>query len=202
MENQEEFINEEEIITKQKIKKPPSQAQLEHLRRIREKALIKKKEMKELTEKARLQLELESNKLSKKLEKEELARRYEQHLKTSKEQSPKGIIEVTFEDGKKIEEVKNIEESQPKKDNPKTKKKIIKKIVYEEESDNDESSVEEVIVKRTKSKIKQLQQEMKPIQPSKFYSELVNESSLDKLRQKMMDERCRSLLSSVTPDYR
>ncbi len=200
MQNQEEFINEEEIITPQKTKKQPSQAQLDHLCKIREIALLKKKEMKELTEKAKLQLELESNKLSKKLEKEELARRYEQHLKTSKEP-----IEVTFEDGKKIEEVKKIEESQPKKDNPKTKKKIIKKIVYEEETDDeydDDDSIEEVIVKKTKSKIKQLQQEMKPIQPSKFYSELVNESSLDKLRQKMMDERCRSLLSSVTPDYR
>lgn len=200
MQNQEEFINEEEIITPQKTKKPPSQAQLDHLCKIREIALLKKKEMKELTEKAKLQLELESNKLSKKLEKQELARRYEQHLEASK--TPP--IEVTFDEGKKIPPPKPepIPEQKPEPEQKPKKKKIVKKVIYEEESDNEDSSVEEVIVKRTKSKIKQLQQEMKPIQPSKFYSELVNESSLDKLRQKMMDERCRSLLSSVTPDYR
>ena len=64
MENQdeEEYINEEEIIKTVKAKRIPSPAQLKHLENIRGKALIKKQQMREVTEKATLAKELDEKK--------------------------------------------------------------------------------------------------------------------------------------------
>ena len=65
-ENQEEnFINEKEIIQTVKAKRIPSAAQLKHLENIRAKALIKKQQMREITEKAQLAKELDDKKVLK-----------------------------------------------------------------------------------------------------------------------------------------
>ena len=82
MENQEEdFVNEEEIIKTVKAKRIPSEAQLKHLENIRGKALIKKQQMREVTEKAHLAKELDDKKILKQKEKELLCQKYENHIK-------------------------------------------------------------------------------------------------------------------------
>ena len=83
MENQdeEEYINEEEIIKTVKAKRIPSPAQLKHLENIRGKALIKKQQMREVTEKATLAKELDEKKVLKQKEKELMCQKYENHIK-------------------------------------------------------------------------------------------------------------------------
>ena len=57
---------------------------LQHLANIRVKALEKKKEMKQITEKANKLKELESLKEMKKLQKEQLAKKYDEMIENSK----------------------------------------------------------------------------------------------------------------------
>ena len=83
MSETEEFITEKEIQVEKKAKpkRQPTEAQLLHLENIRKKAMEKKKEMRETTEKANKQKEIESGKLQKKLEKEQLAKNMKKQLK-------------------------------------------------------------------------------------------------------------------------
>ena len=173
-----------EEIVQPKPKKKLSQQQLEHLERIRVRALEKKKEMKQLTEKANKMKELESEKLKKQLQKEHLAKKYEEHLEQATKEK---VIEKPIE--KEVD--KPIEKTK--------KKKIIKTVIYEQDS-TDEDSEPEVIIKKVP---KQKPQPLPPQeqQNKNSYSNLVNESSLDKIKQHMMDEHCKHILSSVTPFY-
>ena len=143
--------------------------------------------MKQLTDKANKMKELESEKLKKQLQKEHLAKKYEEHLEQANKEK---VIEKSIEKVIEKEVDKPIEKTK--------KKKIIKTVIYEQDS-TDEDSEPEVIIKKVP---KQKPQPLPPQEQNKnSYSNLVNESSLDKIKQRMMDERCKHILSSVTPFY-
>ena len=192
MSENEEFISEKDL-QKVKPKRQPTEAQLLHLENIRKKAIEKKKEMRETTEKAKKQQEIESGKLQKKLEKEHLAKKYEETIAKAKVDK----IEVNLEPKPEPKP----EKLEPKPEPEPEKKKKIKKIVYKEVSDDDES-VEEVIIKR-----KPKAQSAPPIvpvvapPPQPSFHELVYQTSLDRLKTRMTDERCKHILNSVMPNY-
>ena len=108
-----------------KPKRQITDAQREHLNKIRELAMAKKAQLKEITLKS---------KLAKSIPKQELANQYDEYVK-SKPQV------------KKEESESESDEEIVKKVKTKPKKKV-KKIVYESESESDE----EVIVKKVKPK--------------------------------------------------
>lgn len=110
------------------------QKQKEHLQNIRELAMKKKLELKEITLKSKLA------KCIPKQAKQELANQYDQYIENKVKEKTKKIEE---------DEEEEVEEVIVKKSKPKTKKK---KIVYVEESDESE---EEVIVRKSKPKPKQ-----------------------------------------------
>ena len=89
-------------------KKKLSEQKLQHLANIRVKALEKKKEMKQITEKAKKLKEIESHKEMKKIQKEQLAKQYDELVANAK---PK-------EESKPLEETKT-KEDKPKKINQK-----------------------------------------------------------------------------------
>ena len=205
MSETEEFISEKEIQVEKKAKpkRQPTEAQLLHLENIRVKAFEKKKQMKEITEKAKKQQEIESGKLQKKLEKEQLAKKYEETLEKAKLEK----IEVSLDHKPKPDkpalsaaDIKPQPKPEPKPE-PEKKKKI-KKIIYQEASDDD-VSVEEVIVKRKPKAQTAPPQMLPPVvpPPQPSFHELVYQSSLDKLKTRMTDDRCRFILNSVMPSY-
>ena len=96
------------------IKKPLSEARLEQLKKARQAAQIKKKEIKEITTKSK-SLKLEEAKLK--------AYQFDELMKKKEEiMNPK---EET------VEEIKQVEVKQPKK------KRVIKKIIYEDDSEEE-----------------------------------------------------------------
>ena len=205
MENQEEdFVNEEEIIKTVKAKRIPSEAQLKHLENIRGKALIKKQQMREVTEKAQLAKELDDKKILKQKEKELLCQKYENHIKEKLEKEKEKEIVVEFENKK--EEQINVP-----KQSVKPKKKIVKKIIYEEEesSSSSEEEVKEIIVHR-KSKSKAKKEQVGPVEAEQIvapppkelsYNEMIYETSLGRIKNRINDERARTILHSVIPNY-
>ena len=210
MSETEEFITEKDL-PKSKPKRQPTEAQLLHLENIRKKAMEKKKEMRETTEKANKQKEIESGKLQKKLEKEQLAKKYEETIEKAKLEK----IEVSLDHKPEPKPEPKPErpsalvlqepEPKPKPDKPAHRSaegKKIKKIVYKEVSDDDES-VEEVIVKRKPKAQSVPPQIIPPVvpPPQPSFHELVYQSSLDKLKTKMADDRCKYILNSVMPSY-
>ena len=176
-----------------KPKKPISEAQLQHLANIRQKALIKKKEMKLITEKANKVKEFETMKVAKQLQKVELAKQYDEMVNNSipKEEQPK-------------EQPKEIPKEQPKEE-LKKKKKVIKKIIYQEASTDSDDADEIEVVKVKKSHkqqiIPQKQEVQEPKKQENSYTNLVYESSLDRMREKLMNERCKYLVTSLMPQY-
>ena len=139
---EKDFLEDTEIeedVKPTKIKKQLSEQKLQHLANIRVKALEKKKEMKQITEKANKLKELESLKEMKKLQKEQLAKKYDEMIENSKpkEEEVKQKQEIVQKEVK--EEIK--EEVKPIK-----KKKIIKKVIYQEESSSDSDGADEVEV--------------------------------------------------------
>ena len=212
MENQdnqeEDFINEEEIIQTVKAKRIPSAAQLKHLENIRAKALVKKQQMREITEKAQLAKELDDKKVLKQKEKQILCQKYENHIKEKLEkekesaaetEKPKDIV-VDFEKKKVDKEIVQVE-----KEKVKPKKKVIKKIIYEEDdSSSSEQEVKQVVVHRkSKSKPKKEPLEVAPVVPPKqpTYNEMLYENSLGRIQNRINDERARTILHSVIPSY-
>ena len=206
MENQEEdFVNEEEIIKTVKAKRIPSEAQLKHLENIRGKALIKKQQMREVTEKAQLAKELDDKKILKQKEKELLCQKYENHIKEKLEKEKEKEIVVEFENKKE-------EQITVPKQSVKPKKKIVKKIIYEEEesSSSSEEEVKEIIVHR-KSKSKAKKEPVGPIEAEQIvvppppkelsYNEMIYETSLGRIKNRINDERARTILHSVIPNY-
>jgi hypothetical protein len=208
MEPEEEFLERMdniELIKTVKAKRTPSPAQLQHLDNIRGKALQKKKEMKEISEKAKLGKELDDKKALKKQEKELLCQKYENHIKEKLKQEEQPVnptktddvpeIVVDFDNNKKV--------NNPV-DKPKHKKKVVKReIVYEEESCS--STEEQVVV--TKSKPRKLKSEPPPpvpvVEPPRqlTYNELILESSLGRIKNRISEERSKTLLHSVIPTY-
>ena len=212
MENQdnqeEDFVDEEEIIQTVKAKRIPSAAQLKHLENIRAKALVKKQQMREITEKAQLAKELDDKKVLKQKEKQILCQKYENHIKEKLEkekesaaetEKPKDIV-VDFEKKKVDKEIVQVE-----KEKVKPKKKVIKKIIYEEDaSSSSEEEVKEVVVHRkSKSKPKKEPVEVAPVVPPKqpTYNEMLYENSLGRIQNRINDERARTILHSVIPSY-
>ena len=131
-----------------------------------------------MTEKVNKLKEIESLKEIKKIQKEQLAKKYDEMIENSKP---------------KVEEVK-----------PMKKKKIIKKIVYHEASSSDSDNADEVeYVKVKKQPKKKETVEHKPAQQNinNSYSNLLYEASVDKLKNRMMDERAKALIMSIMPSY-
>ena len=205
-----DFLEDTEIEIKP-TKKQLSEQKLQHLANIRVKALEKKKEMKQITEKAKKLKEIESHKEMKKIQKEQLAKQYDEliaNAKPKEETKPKEEIKPKEEEEiKPKQQIIKKEETKPIK-----KKRIIKKIVYREasssESDSDDADEVEVVkVKKNKNKKQQPPQPQPQPQPQKnyndnnSYSNLLYESSIDNLKKRMMDERARSLVMSVMPSY-
>jgi hypothetical protein len=211
MENQDEedFINEEEIIKTVKAKRIPSPAQLKHLENIRGKALVKKQQMREVTEKANLAKELDDKKVLKQKEKELMCQKYENHIKeklkaedNKKEEEKENDIIVDFENKKVDKVIQKVNDVKPKK-------KIIKKIIYEEEeSSSSEEEVKEIIVHR-KSKSKAKKEPVGPVEAETIvpppkelsYNEMIYETSLGRIKNRINDERARTILHSVIPNY-
>ena len=212
MENQEEeSINEEEIIKTVKAKRVPSPAQLKHLENIRGKALVKKQQMREVTEKAQLAKELDDKKLLKQKEKELLCQKYENHIKEKleKEKEIKQEPEPEPETQKDIIvdfENKKVDKTIAQKEIVKPKKKVVKKIIYEEEdSSSEEEEIKEIIVHR-KPKSKPKKEPVEEIPPvvepkQQTYNEMIYETSLGRIKSRINEERNRTILHSVIPTY-
>ena len=210
MENQEEeSINEEEIIKTVKAKRVPSPAQLKHLENIRGKALVKKQQMREVTEKAQLAKELDDKKLLKQKEKELLCQKYENHIKEKLEKEKEIKQEPECEIQKDIIvdfENKKVDKTIAQKENVKPKKKVVKKIIYEEESSSsEEEEVKEIIVHRkSKSKPKKepVVEPLPVVEPKQqTYNEMIYETSLGRIKSRINEERNRTILHSVIPTY-
>ena len=88
---------------------------------------------------------------------------------------------------------------------PEKKKKVIKKVIYQEASSSDSDGADEVEVVKVKKSYKAPKEQKEEIQkvPVKenTYTNLLYESSLDKMRTKMMDERAKYLVNSLLPQY-
>ena len=120
-----------------KPKREISEAQREHLNKIRELAMAKKKELKEITLKS---------KLAKTVPKQELAKQYDEYVaqKVIQQQKPRPRPDPE----PKIESEESEEETVVVK---KPKKKIKKKIIFESESDE-----ETVVVQKKKPPLEKL----------------------------------------------
>ena len=113
-----------------KPKRQITDAQREHLNKIRELAMQKKKELKEITLKS---------KLAKTVPKQELAAQYDNYIAQKATQKPKPHVDPEPESESESEEEVIVKKSKQQK-----KKKKVKKIVYESDSED------EVIVRKKK----------------------------------------------------
>ncbi len=151
-----------EPITVPKAKREITEAQRDHLNKIRTLALAKKAELKEITLKS---------KLAKTVPKQELAKKYDEYI------AQKTVQAVTKQPKPKPEPQEESEEEETvivKK----PKKKIKKKIIFESESEDEET----VVVQKRKEKPPQKQ----PLE------KLVYESNKDQLYQRMIEERVKN----------
>jgi hypothetical protein len=155
-----------EPITVPKAKREITDAQRDHLNKIRELAMKKKAELKEITLKS---------KLAKTVPKQELAKQYDEYVAQKAVQAvkPKPKPEPKPEPVLQPEEESEEEEIIIVK---KPKKKIKKKIIFESESDE-----EAVVVQKRKEK-----------PPQKPLENLVYESNKDQLYQRMIEERVKN----------
>jgi hypothetical protein len=128
------IMNDDNVTLETKVIKPKRQisdAQREHLNKIRELAMKKKAELKEITLKS---------KLAKTVPKQELAKQYDEYIENKVKTQTKKEVK---------KEVKEEEEEEVVIVKP--KKKITKKIVYKSESEEEEEEV--IVKKKTKAKI-------------------------------------------------
>jgi hypothetical protein len=165
-----------------KPKRQISDAQREHLNKIRELAMKKKAELKEITLKS---------KLAKTVPKQALAKQYDEYIERMHSQAHASEQKVKQQTKKK--EVKEVEPSGSKKSSTfeeeeveeevvvkaKPKKRIVKKIVYKSESEEEEE--EEVIVRKSKPKAK-----------TQSLEHLVYNSNRDQLYNRMIEERVKN----------
>jgi len=173
VEKAEEIKQDTPIEGTDKKKKQLSEIQIQHLNAIRVKALERKREIK-----------LQKHK------------QYEEECKLKRINN---IKQVPLEQPKEelIKETIKEEPTVPKK--KKTVKKIIK---YVEESDDDDAEeIEEVIVKKNTKPKQQQQQQQQQVKQENQYTDLLYHSSLDRLRERMLNERAKTLVSNVMPCY-
>ena len=209
MQTEPDFLDVEDVEqTIRKQKKPISEAQLQHLANIRVKALDKKKEMKIITEKANKVKEYETLKAAKQLQKQEMAKHYDNMMKENEPKAIEPKVEPKVEEPKpepKVEEPKEKPKAEPKPQ-PQSgglsegrKKKVINKVIYQEASSSDSDGADEVEIVKVKKQSKKPPPQPKPEPVT--YSNLIYESSIDKLKSRMMDERAKHLVSSLMPQY-
>ena len=151
-----------------KPKRQISDTQREHLNKIRELAMKKKAELKEITLKS---------KLAKTVPKQDLAKQYDEYVENKvKEKTKKEEVKKEVEpSGSKKSSTFEVEETEEEVIVKKPKPKPKKKIVYVSESDSEE----EVIVKKSKPKPKPLEH-------------LVYNNTKDQLYNRMIEERVRN----------
>ena len=182
----EEPEPEQQQIETGKKKKQLSEHQIEHLNKIRVKALERKREIK-----------LQKHK------------QYEEECRKKRQENIKQVplIQPTEQPTEQPkEQPKEQPTEQPKEqpteqptEQPKKKKTVKKIIKYVEESDDDDAEeIEEVIVKKN-NKIKAVPQQVK--QPENQYSDLLYNSSLERMQTRMLNERAKTLISNVMPCY-
>jgi Ulp1 family protease len=152
-----------------KPKREITEAQREHLNKIRLLAMAKKAELKEITLKS---------KLAKTVPKQELAKQYDNYVAQKAVQAHKPAV---TNQPKPEPEPESEEEEEETIIVKKPKKKIKKKIIFESESDDDET----VVVHKKK-------QVQPPKQPP--LEKLVYESTKDQLYQRMIEERVRGAM--------
>ena len=71
-------------------------------------------------------------------------------------------------------------------------------IYVEKDSNDDSNSDDEVVIVKSNKKKTECKQTIKP---ENSYNDLLYQSSLEKMQNKMMNERAKSLISCVTPSY-
>jgi hypothetical protein len=151
-----------EVETVVKPKREITDAQREHLNKIRLLAMAKKAELKEITLKS---------KLAKTVPKQELAKQYDEYIAQKAVTTHKPVVKPKPEPEPESEEEE--EETIIVK---KPKKKIKKKIIFESESEDEEA----VVVHKKK-----------PQPPKQPLENLVYQSNKDQLYQRMVEERIR-----------
>ena len=150
--------NVEEHLPSDKTVKPKRQisdAQREHLNKIRELAMKKKAELKEITLKS---------KLAKTVPKQDLAKQYDEYVENK--------VKTKKEEVKKEVEVEEEEEVIIKKPKPKPKPK---KIVYVEESESEEEEEEVIVKKKTKAKPQPLEHLVYNNTKDQLYNRMIEE---------------------------
>ena len=151
--------NVEEHLPSDKTVKPKRQisdAQREHLNKIRELAMKKKAELKEITLKS---------KLAKTVPKQDLAKQYDEYVENK--------VKAKKEEVKKKVEVEETEEEVIiKKPKPKPKPK---KIVYVEESESEEEEEEVIVKKKTKAKPQPLEHLVYNNTKDQLYNRMIEE---------------------------
>ena len=165
-------IDHEEEVIQTPTKKPISEKRLLSLQKAREAAAIKKKEIKVSKDKAKNieKLELEI----KGIEYDKLLQK-KQDLQTA----PEAPIII-----------------------PIKPKKIVKKIIEVEETESEpESEEEEIIVKKVKAK-KQLpaRERFDSHSQPQNYNQLLYHSAANKIQERLLDERAKSLMSTLMPN--
>ncbi len=174
----DDAIEEQQLETGKK-KKQLSEHQIEHLNKIRVKALERKREIK-----------LQKHK------------QYEEECRKKRQENIKEVplIQPIQEPPKEQPKEEPKEHAVQPKEEPKKKKTVKKIIKYVEESDDDDEAeeIEEVIVKKN-NKIKAVPQQVK--QPENQYSDLLYNSSLERMQTRMLNERAKTLISNVMPCY-
>ena len=148
-----------------KAKREITDAQREHLNKIRLLAMAKKAELKEITLKS---------KLAKTVPKQELAKEYDNYI------AQKAVQAATNKPQKQPTAAPEPEESEEEETIivKKPKKKIKKKIIFESESEDDEAVV--------------VQKKKKPPPQKQPLEKLVYESNKDQLYQRMIEERVKN----------
>ena len=76
--------------------------------------------------------------------------------------------------------------------------------MYQEASSSDSDDADEVEVvkvKKNKNKKNQIEHKPQPKNDNNSYSNLLYESSIDNLKNRMMNERAKMLVMSVMPNY-
>jgi hypothetical protein len=154
-----------------KPKRQISDAQREHLNKIRELAMKKKAELKEITLKS---------KLAKTVPKQDLAKQYDEYVENKiKQQSKKKEVKEVEASGSKKSSTFEEEEEEVIVKKPKSKPK--KKIVYVSESESEEEEKVVVVKKKTKAK-----SQSQPLE------HLVYNSNRDQLYNRMIEERVKN----------
>ena len=107
---------------------------------------------------------------------------------------------------KKVQQIELKQEpikQEPKQEEPikqEPKKKVLKKVIKYVEADEDYDDDDEVIITKPKKKEKQIEaQNIK--QPELSYSDLLYQTSLERMQTKMMNERAKNIIYSVIPNY-